>query len=170
MFQFSLLNPRLLYLVFGFLAFNNHRVAAQDFYLLIGTYTQAKPDKGIYVYKFNSKTGSLTFVNNAEGVTNPSYLTLSPNGNYVYACVETQVLESGNISAFQFDKKTGGLTHLNKIASGGDDPCYIAIDKSGKWVVNANYTGGSASIAGVEKNGAARKTYTSISIYWQQHG
>jgi 6-phosphogluconolactonase len=45
------------------------------------------------------------------------------------------------------------LTHLNKIASGGDDPCYIAIDKSGKWVVNANYTGGSASIAGVEKNG-----------------
>ena len=157
MFRFLLLNIRMLYLTFGFLMLSNQFLLAQDFYLLIGTYTEAKPDKGIYVYKFNSKTGTLTFVNNAEGVTNPSYLTLSPNGDYVYACVETQVLESGNISAFQFDKKTGGLTHLNKIASGGDDPCYIAIDKSGKWVVNANYTGGSASISGVEKNGALEK-------------
>lgn len=152
--RFSISTFRTFFVFLTSLILNNQLASAQNYYLFIGTYTQAKPDKGIYVYKFNSKTGVLTFVNNAEGVTNPSYLTLSPNGDYLYACTETQISKNGNISAFKFDKKTGGLTHLNKVASGGDNPCYIAVNKSGKWVVNANYTGGSASIAEVEKNGA----------------
>ena len=157
MLRFLTLNFRTVLVILMSLMFSNQLVSAQDFYLFIGTYTQAKPDKGIYVYKFNSKTGELTFVNNAEGVINPSYLALSPKGEYLYACTETQISENGNISAFQFDKNTGGLKLLNKVSSGGDNPCYIAVNKSGKWVVNGNYSGGSASIAGVEENGALQK-------------
>jgi hypothetical protein len=61
MFRFLLLNIRMLYLTFGFLMLSNQFLLAQDFYLLIGTYTEAKPDKGIYVYKFNSKSRHINF-------------------------------------------------------------------------------------------------------------
>jgi 6-phosphogluconolactonase (cycloisomerase 2 family) len=125
---------------------------AQESYLVIGTYTAAKPDKGIYVYSFNNTTGNLTFVSHGEGITNPSYLTLSGNGKFIYACSETQIPNSGNISAFSFNK--GKLEFINKVESGGDNPAYLSLHKSGKFLVNANYSGGNASVIRIKKDGS----------------
>ena len=41
--------------------------------LLIGTYTKGK-SKGILVYRFYVETGKLAYLNQIEGVSNPSYL------------------------------------------------------------------------------------------------
>jgi len=38
------------------------------------------------------------------------------------------------------------LTFINEVASRGADPCYIIVDKSGKHVLVANYTGGSVAV------------------------
>jgi 6-phosphogluconolactonase len=35
--------------------------------------------------------------------------------------------------------------------SGGDDPCYITTDKSGKWIIAGNYTSGTVSVLPVKK-------------------
>ena len=56
---------------------------SQEPYLFIGTYTSGK-SKGIYVYKFNAKTGTGTEVSTVEA-KNPSYLCLSANGKFLYA-------------------------------------------------------------------------------------
>ena len=45
-------------------------------YLFIGTYTQ-KTSEGIYVYKFNTKTGDFKPVSIAKNIKNPSFLTIS---------------------------------------------------------------------------------------------
>jgi 6-phosphogluconolactonase len=127
--------------------------SAQKFYLFTGTYTNSG-SKGIYVYTFNSSTGNTELVSNTDSVVNPSYLTVSKNGNYVYAVNETNGAVPGRVSAFSFDKKSGKLHFLNTHLSGGDDPCYVALNADGKWLAVANYSGGSAAIFPVNKNGS----------------
>ena len=145
-------------LILVLMAFASSTTRAQESYLIIGTYTEAKPDKGIYVYSFNNVTGDLAFISNGEGITNPSFLTLSSNGKFIYACSETQIPNSGSITAFGFND--GKLTSLNKVPSGGDNPAYLALHKSGKLLVNANYSGGSASVIRVKKDGSLESDTT----------
>lgn len=132
-------------------------VAAQnEKYLLIGTYTGGKSE-GIYVYKFNTTTGDNHFVSVVKS-SNPSFLAVSPNQKYVYAVNEnndsTRFTVGGNISAFAFDKTTGILTEINKQPSGGKHPCYVAVDKTGRWVFAGNYTSGSIGLLHANANGS----------------
>lgn len=128
---------------------------SQEYYLLVGTYTSTESEsEGIYVYKFNSSTGKVEEMSRAVA-SNPSYLVVSKNNKYVYAALENGNNE-GSVAAFAFDKKKGTLEFLNKQSSGGDHPCYVDIDKSGKWVTVANYSGGNFSLLGVSPDGWLR--------------
>jgi 6-phosphogluconolactonase len=120
-----------------------------NFYLLVGTYTTGKSD-GIYVYDFDSRTGDATQVNHVK-TSNPSYLAISPNEKFVYAVNENA---PGAITAFSFDKKDGSLSLLDSQSSQGNNPCYVAVDKNGKFVAVGNYSSGTLSIFPVEKNGS----------------
>ena len=131
-------------------------------YLIVGTYTRPNtknPSEGIYVYKFNTNTGEFSAVSKATGIKNPSFLTVSPNQKFVYAVTETS---DGSVTAYSFDKKSGNLTKLNTQSSGGADPCHISIDKTGKWVLAGNYSGGNLSILPVEADGSLRKATQTI--------
>jgi 6-phosphogluconolactonase (cycloisomerase 2 family) len=152
--------PKKGYLLLIILCYFN--TGAQEFYLFVGTYTDAEPDKGIYVYRFNSKNGELHFVSNAEEITNPSYLAISPNGKNIYACTETQMPGKGSISSFSFDSKSGKLTFLNKVSSEGENPVYVSVHKSGQWLVNGNYTGGNASVSQIMKDGSIEPSCQNI--------
>jgi 6-phosphogluconolactonase len=125
---------------------------AQQYYLMIGTYTQTTPSKGIYVYTLNAETGAIDSVSCTEAV-NPSFLTISPNSKYVYSCTETKMETEGNISAYQLDKKKGTLKFLNKQPSGGRNPVYVSCHRSNKWIVAANYTDPYLSLFKIKTNG-----------------
>ena len=129
--------------------------SADDHYLLIGTYTSGKSE-GIYVYKFNSQTGDVSYASTAKNISNPSYLAVSPNEKFVYAANENHNTgnSGGEITSFSFDKKTGTLAELNKQPSAGNDPCYVSVDKAGKWVFAGNYSSGTASVLPVKKDGS----------------
>ncbi|MEP6951704.1 MAG: lactonase family protein [Ginsengibacter sp.] len=127
--------------------------AAQNFYLLAGTYT-GSGSKGIYVYRFNAQTGKATLVNSTDSSTSPSYLIVSANGNFVYAVNETGGVNPGRVSAFSFNRNNGALKLLNSEFSGGDDPCHLATSVNGKWLLVANYTGGSLSAFPLNKDGS----------------
>lgn len=126
---------------------------SQNFYLLIGTYT-GTGSKGIYVYNFNAQTGKANWVSNTDSSTNPSYITLSNSGNFLYSVNETGGANPGKVSAYSFNKENGNLTYLNTELSGGDDPCYVATSSNDKWIAVANYSGGSVSVLPVNKNGS----------------
>jgi 6-phosphogluconolactonase len=128
-----------------------------EHYLLVGTYTTST-SKGIYVYKFNSKTGDFNIVSTTT-TDNPSYLCVAPDKKYVYAVNEGKGDKAG-VTAFIFDKSNGYLHLLNREPSGGDDPCYVNIDKSGKWVTVGNYSGGSLSVLPVMADGSLGKPTT----------
>lgn len=127
--------------------------AQQEYYLITGTYTSGK-SKGIYVHRFNSQTGKATEVSYIEA-SNPSYLVISPNQEYVYAVHENGDGEGGGqVSAYSFDAKNGQLKHLNTQSTGGEHPCYVAIDKKGEWVTVANYSGGNFSVFPIQSDGS----------------
>lgn len=129
-------------------------VNAQEHYLLVGTYDSPKSE-GIYIYKFNSATGVAKEMNHIK-TPNPSFLAISPNEQFVYAVAETapQDGKGGDIAAFSFNKIKGDLTFINKQHSGGDHPCHVEVDKSGKWLFASNYTSGSLSVLPINQDGS----------------
>lgn len=122
-------------------------------YLFVGTYTANKPDKGIYIYEFNTETGNAALVTTAENITNPSFLALSPDGRYIYACTDTKMPTAGSVSSFRFDNTNNRLTFLNEQDSGGENPVYLTTDKNNDYVINANYTEGTVSVFPVNPDG-----------------
>lgn len=130
--------------------------AGGQHYLLAGTYTRGKSE-GIYVYKFNSHTGKAVLVSSVSA-SNPSYLAVSPNRRYVYAVNEDK--DSGAVTAFSFT--AGKLRKLDTKPSGGDHPCYVAVDKTGKWVFAGNYSGSNFSVFPVAANGSLKASTTTI--------
>ena len=107
---------------------------SKNYFLYVGTYTTGE-SKGIYVYRYNSSTGQLTSLGLAAQTTNPSFLAVAPNHKFLYAVNELQNYKgekSGAVTAFSIEPKTGKLQELNEVASRGEDPCYISLDKTGK--------------------------------------
>jgi 6-phosphogluconolactonase len=121
----------------------------EKYFVYVGTYTaEGSSSKGIYAYRYDPSASTLTPIGLVAESTNPSFLAVHPNHRFLYAVNETgdyKGQKSGAITAFSIDHRTGKLTQLNQVASGGADPCYITVDKTGKYVLVANYTGGSIS-------------------------
>lgn len=134
--------------------------AQQQNYLLTGTYTSGKSE-GIYVYRFNSADGTAVPVSQVK-ISNPSFVAVSPGEQFVYSVEEDAAAngKGGEISAFSFNKNTGALTFINRQATGGDHPCYVSVDKTGKWVAAGNYSSGSLSIFPVQANGGLGEATT----------
>ena len=123
-------------------------------YLFVGSYTDGRPGRGIYMYEFNTKSGALEKLCAVDNITNPSYITLSPSGQYLYACTDTRMPDSGSVTAFKINRKNGTLTFINRQESGGDNPVYLSVHKNGKWLINANYSGGSVSAFALNADGS----------------
>jgi len=129
--------------------------------LYVGTYTQdGSTSKGIYAFRYDAATQEVTSLGLAAETTNPSWVALHPNGRFLYAVNEVQNYNgpnSGGVSAFSVDRATGKLTFLNEVASRGADPCYITVDQSGKYILVANYTGGSIAAFPISADGKLGK-------------
>jgi 6-phosphogluconolactonase len=151
------------------------RAAAQsnDYFVYFGTYTGFKyvhhsktwgvgesKSKGVYVSRFNASTGQLGEPQLAAEVINPSFLTISPDHRYLYAISEDPlsigppVDHSSYVSAYAIDAVTGKLRFLNSVPASGTSTCYISIDKTGRYVMLANFGSGSVSVIHVMDDGS----------------
>lgn len=154
--------------------FGDASAQAHPYYLIVGTYAPANQNS-LFVYKFDGKTGQAQKVSAVSDIENPSFFCLSADHQFLYAVSETHGGEGGHVAAYHFDKKTGHLKKLNEVLSKGDDPCYIHLDKTGRWLFVANYTSGSLSVFPVEKDGHVGKASQVIehhghSIHLPQQG
>ncbi len=124
-------------------------------WVFVGTYTGGK-SKGIYRCEFDPSTGKLSEPILAAETASPSFLAIDPSRRFLYAVGETggfQGKKSGSVSAFTLDAKTGELKLLNRQPSSGEAPCHLVVDRQGKHVLVANYTGGNVSVLRIEKDG-----------------
>jgi len=125
------------------------------YFVYFGTYTNGA-SKGIYVSRFDLASGHLAPPELAAEAPNPSFVALHPNGKYLFAVSEIGRFEgerSGAVGAFAIDPKSGKLTQLNRVASRGSGPCFVAVDRSGMDVLVANYGGGSVAVLPIQPDG-----------------
>lgn len=125
------------------------------FIAYIGTYTGPK-SKGIYAYRFDAATGETEPLGLVAEVRNPTFLTLDPSNRYLYAALEINSFEgkrAGALAGFAIEASTGKLTAINQVSSGGPGPCWVAVDKTGKDVLAANYGGGSIAVCPIGPDG-----------------
>ncbi len=105
--------------------------------------------EGIYVYRMDPSSGSLTYASKATGLNSPSFLAIDPRERYLYAVHEAGESAdgpSGAVSALSIARETGELTYLNSQSSGGAGPCHVIVDRTGRCVLVANYPGGSVAV------------------------
>jgi len=125
-------------------------LAKSDHYILyVGTYTGPQ-SKGIYAYGYDAASGKLTPLGVAAETSNPSFLAVDASRKFLYAVNEGHSYKgenSGAVTAFSIeDRKTGKLTELDEVSSHGADPCYISFDRTGKYALVANYSGGTVAV------------------------
>ncbi|MCC2627414.1 MAG: pgl 2 [Thermomicrobiales bacterium] len=121
-------------------------------FVYVGAYTEPPSGSadGIAVFRFDDGTGELHPVQTVPGVVNPSWLTLDGREQVLFAVNEEG---EGRISAFARDAATGMLRPLNDQRSHGADPCYVSLDSSGRYVLVANYSGGTVAVLPVADDG-----------------
>ncbi len=130
--------------------------AAESLRLYVGTNTP-RTSPGIYVLEFDPATGRLGEPVLAAETTNPSFLALHPKRPLLFAVGELASFEgkkAGAVSAFSIDRETGKLALLNQQPSGGPGPCHVTVDRSGRCVLVANYSGGSVASLPVGDDGS----------------
>jgi 6-phosphogluconolactonase len=131
--------------------------ATSQYLAYVGTYTSKQESKGIYAYRFDAEAGKLSSIGLAAESSDPSFVAVHPNGKYLYAVNEIDDfsgMKSGAISAFAIDRKNGTLKLLNQVSTHGRGPCHVSVDKAGRWVLVANYGGGSVATFEVQGDGS----------------
>lgn len=131
--------------------FNFPVFAQNDMYrLLIGSYTTSGNNQGIYSYDIDMKSGVFTQKYTVTGITNPSFLFITPDKKFVYSVSESP--DGSAADAFTFDEKSENLALINSSLTKSDGPCYISA--TDKHVFTANYGGGSISVFGRKADGS----------------
>ena len=134
------------------------RGASREPLVYVGTYTNDRRSRGIYLLRMDPESGTLRMVGGAAAmvVANPSFLAVRPGRRFLYAVNEVTEFggsASGAVSAFSLDPATGGLALLGQGASRGGAPCYVTVDRTGCFVLVANYVGGSVAVLPIQDDG-----------------
>ena len=112
--------------------------------------------RGIHIFQVNRDTGAMTPTGAYRMGTSPSHLALNAAGTRLYSANETDRVgeeKQGTVSAFSIDRTDGTLTLLNTVPSGGAGPTYLSMHPSGRFLLVANYFGGSVAVLPVLPDG-----------------
>lgn len=131
---------------------------------IVGTYSSPQgPEgskghgQGIYLYEMSLSDGSLTKREVFEDGSNPSWLALHPSKKFLYAGDEINDFEgkgTGAVTAFSVEAESGRLAKLNTVSSQGAGPAHLSVHPSGKYVLVANYAGGSFAVLPIKPDGS----------------
>ncbi len=112
--------------------------------------------RGIHLFQVNRATGAMTPSGVFELGTSPSCLALNSAGTRLYSANETDRVgdaKEGTVSAFAINRADGQLTLLNTVRSGGAGPTYVSVHPAGKFLLVANYFGGSVAVLPILADG-----------------
>lgn len=87
-------------------------------------------------------------------ITESNFIIYSKDGRTMYSTGTGA--DGGFISAFRV-LSSGDLSLLGSVSSGGDAPCYLCMDESGKYLYCANYGSGSFSEFSIAADGTFEK-------------
>ena len=133
--------------------------------IYVGT-SANKNGEGIYSVRFDPADGSLSDPQLAAETMNPSFIVLSKDKRFVYACNEVSKVggkPTEAVTSFQVEPDTGKLKQVSQQSSGGQGPAHVSLSDNEQLLFTANYGGGSvASIAVDPATGSLGEVLSSI--------
>lgn len=136
----------------------------------VGTYSSPEPfvhggqmmlppgnGTGIHLFKVDPASGSLSPYDVYAQTTSPTCLTMNVAKTRLYSSNATATMEdgeSGSVSAFTIHPTDGKLTLLNTVSSGGAGPTFVSVHPSEKFLLVANYFGGSIAVLPIRPDGS----------------
>jgi 6-phosphogluconolactonase len=112
--------------------------------------------RGIHLFRVDRTTGAMMPIGVVEMGTSPSCLALNAAGTRLYSANETDRVgenNEGTVSAFAINRDDGKLELLNTVRSGGAGPTYVSVHPSGRFLLVANYLGGSVAVVPILTDG-----------------
>jgi 6-phosphogluconolactonase (cycloisomerase 2 family) len=112
--------------------------------------------RGIHRFRVDRASGAMTPDGVCEMGTSPSCLVLNAAGTRLYSANETDRRgenKEGSVTAFAIDRRNGTLAPLGTVGSGGAGPTHLSLHPSGRFVLVANYFGGSVAVLPVLSDG-----------------
>ena len=139
----------------------------RDLKLIVGSFTEGN-EKGLSLFDFNERKGSLKLVSKTDAGPNPSFFCFSERHNLIYAINEVMEFRGkpgGGITTLKYDFETGLIEKQNEILVPYGGPCYISLSADSGFLFVANYASGSIAVVKLDKNGIPE--YVSDSIKYE---
>lgn len=105
--------------------------------------------EGIGLFCLNPETGAMESLAMMPSTANPSYLTLSADGLYLYCVNELKDwhgVPGSTVSAYRLNRETGTMEFLGSQFTGGADACHVCLWHDEKWLLVSNYSGGGVAV------------------------
>ncbi len=129
-------------------------------FLSLGALATAKPldvffgtggrgAEGIYHTTFNTDNGKFSSVKLAAKISSPGFLTFHPNGKILYSVGRWE----GGTGAVGYQVSGGELKEFTRMACPDGGGCHIAVHPSGKFLLTAQYGGGSVALFPLDSSG-----------------
>ncbi len=106
--------------------------------------------EGIYRADFNTETGKLTAAELAHKISGPGFLALHPDGSRLYAVASQEKV--GGVAAYRL-AANGALEFFHFEPTGDGGAAHVAVHPSGKFLLTAQYGGGSVSLLPLDGEG-----------------
>jgi 6-phosphogluconolactonase len=91
----------------------------------------------IAIFRLDTAAGQLIPAGKATNVgEEPSFLAFDPAAKFLFAVNET---DPGRVRSFTINQANGALTPINDVPSMGSITAHLSTDKTGRWLLVANY-------------------------------
>ncbi len=112
--------------------------------------TSGSETKGIYRASFDLEKGKLSPASLAAEIGSPGFLALHPDGDKLYAAANTP--DGPGAVGYRIGSQ-GSLTLINSAPTGDGGGAHIAVHPSGKFLLTAQYGGGSVALFPLDAEG-----------------
>ena len=126
----------------------------------VGTYTLKMGHvhgkaKGISYWSLDLKSGEMKQVGGETDIVNSSHLCLGKNERFLYSISEVSEFDGkqdGYLTVFKVHED-GSLESLQTVSSEGVGPAYVSLDRSGRFLLLANYVAGNSVVYPIQSDG-----------------
>ena len=137
-----------------------HRLIVSSLFLSFFSFGETKPldvffgtggrgAEGIYYATFNPDNGKFSPAKLAAKIGSPGFLTLHPNGKILYSVGRWD----DGTGAVGYQISGGELKEFTRMACPDGGGCHIAVHPSGKFLLTAQYGGGSVALFPLDSAG-----------------
>ena len=112
-------------------------------------YIAVGSENKLLLFDMNPTTGRLTARGEEHLGGAPGPLAVDPQQRYLYVGLRS----TKEVVSYQLDPSNGETTRMGSAIPLQADPCYLATDQTGRWLLAASYSGGQAFVHAINDDG-----------------